>query len=167
MSITPQKTSSYSQNWRLSSLRFTFFSDTPLTVSGSTLFEEFFGLTPDAETHRKAEFLSEFTTEKGSVVYQTIIAGPKVDFVVSVGLSPEIVRSGFPVLPQEGNFESRFSEAATNLVTKGQAHIVRVATGAHHVQLVANKEEGYQHLATKILGIRLDADSSDFLYRII
>jgi hypothetical protein len=138
----------------------------PLTVSGSALFEEFFGLTPDAETNRKAEFLSEFTAEKGSVIYQTIIAGPKVDFIVNVSLSPEIVRSGFPVLPQEGNFESRFSEAAKSLVAKEQAHIVRVAIGAHYVQLVASKEEGYQQLAAKIPGIRLDGDSSDFQYRI-
>jgi hypothetical protein len=119
MSTMLETNSSYSRNWRLNSLRFTFFSDTPLTVSGATLFEEFFGLSPDAETHRKAEFLSEFTTEKGSIVYQTIIAGPKVDFVVNVGISPDVVRSGFPILPQEGNFESRFAAAATNLIAKG------------------------------------------------
>jgi len=53
--------------WGLNSLRFTLFSDTPLGIGGSVLFEKFFKLTPDAETHRKAEFLSEFTAEKASV----------------------------------------------------------------------------------------------------
>ena len=163
MNTELQSCSSYERDWRLNSLRFTFFSDKALTLSGATLFEDFFGLTPDAETQRKAEFLSEYTTEKGSVLYQTIIAGPKVDFIVNAALSPE---KGFPVLPQEGNFEFRFSEASKNLLTKGQVHIVRVAIGAHHVQLVANKEDGYKQLSAKIPGIRLDEHSSDFQYRI-
>lgn len=152
--------------WGLRSLRFTFFSDTPLQVPGSTLFEEFFGLTPDAETHRRAEFLSEFSAEKGSVVYQAIIAGPKADFLVSIGISPETAQAGFPVLPPEGNFESRFSESGVKLVTREQPRITRIALGAHYVHLVSDKQQGYQILKEYIAGIRLDDTSTDFQYRI-
>ena len=166
MSTASEINTAPQRDWRLNSLRFTFFSDTPLTVAGSALFDGFFGLSADAETHRKAEFLSEFTAEKGQVVYQTIIAGPKVDFLASIGLSPEVVQSGFPVLPQEGNFEARFSEAAKNLVAEERTHITRVAVGAHFVHLVSDKEEGYQSIARLIPGIRLDPSCSDFQYRI-
>jgi hypothetical protein len=149
-------------NWRLSSLRFTLFSDAP-KAEGSGLFEDFFEITPDAETHRKAEFLSEFAAQKGSVVYQTIIAGPKVDFLVSVALT-DAMQTGFPMLPQEGEFERQFQLSATRLVAK--RNIVRVAVGAHYVQPVANKDKGYELLVEYLPGIRLDASSSDFQYRI-
>ena len=164
-SATPTNASS-PRNWPLRSLRFTFFSDTPLQVPGAALFEEFFSLTPDAETHRRAEFLSEFSAEKGPVIYQAIVAGPKVDFLVSIGLSPETVQAGFPILPLEGNFESRFSEAATNLVAREQQRITRIALGAHYVCLVADKQEGYRILSEYVVGIRLDDTCSDFQYRI-
>ena len=161
----PRNTSDL-RNWGLNSLRFTFFSDTPQQVAGADLFGDFFGLSPDAETHRRAEFLSEFSAEKGAVIYQTIIAGPKVDFVVSVGLSPEIAQTGFPVLPPEGNFERRFSEVAQNLITKAKPNITRIALGAHYVHLVPDKEVGYSILTEYVAGLRLDSTCSDFQYRI-
>ena len=142
------------------------YASSPLAVPGATLFEDFFGLTADAETHRKAEFLSEFRTEKASVVYQTTIAGPKVDFQVAAEFSPEGVQSGFPVLPEAGDFESRFSESARALVEGERMEVNRVAVGAHFVQLVTDKNEGYQRLSQLIPGIRLDASCSDFQYRI-
>lgn len=163
MSDALQATSASSPGRRLSSLRFTFFSES-LTTEGSALFEDFFGMTPDAETRRKAEFLSEFTAEKGSVIRQTIIAGPKVDFLVSVTLA-EAIQTGFPILPQEGDFETRFVDSAKRLVAK-EARIVRVAIGAHYLQSVANKDRGYELLVGYLPGTRLDASCSDFQYRI-
>jgi hypothetical protein len=154
------------RQWRLNSLRFTYFLDVPVGAVGTKLFEDFFELKCDEETHRSAEFLSQYSTQKGSVVYQAVIVGPKVDFIAQVQLTQEIIESGFPVLPEEGNFPDRFLEAAKRLTKNEARRIQRIAVGAHHVLRVDSKDQGYSILSQYLSGFKLDSNSSDFQYRI-
>ena len=153
--------------WRIANLRFTAFaSEMPFPATRGELFQDFFGFTHDEETDRKREFMSEFSSVKGGVLYQTTISGPKIDFTVSPALSPIEVPDGMPSLPQEGNFEAIFSDAAKRLIKK-MPRFARLAAGAHFILPSAGKEEGYRAMQIFLPTIKIDpVGSSDFQYRI-
>lgn len=155
------------QQWRMANLRFTaFVSQIPFPVDGEELFQSFFGFTHDTETRRKGEFMSEFSSEKGGVLYQTTISGPKIDFTVSPGFALAEVPDEMPSLPTEGHFEASFNEAANRLLEIIPA-LVRLAVGGHFIFPAADKETGYTLLGKFLPTVKIDPiGSSDFQYRI-
>jgi hypothetical protein len=150
--------------WGIHSLRFTYFKKSVTPTDGEDIFESFFHFTPDAVTKRKAEFLSEFSTQKGGISYQTIIAGPKVDFVVNVGVSDQ-QSDEIPTLPTESNFEELFRQSADKLVSKEGSEICRIAIGAHYVIPVDNGPDGYSKLQEYLPNIDLTDNCKDFQLR--
>ncbi len=151
----------------MANLRFTaFVSEMPFPENGGELFQDFFGFTHDDETCRKREFMSEFSSGKGGVLYQATISGPKVDFTVSPGISPGEVPDAMPSLPLEGDFETMFRDAAKRLVVE-TPKFVRLAVGAHFILPSAGKEAGYAAMQTFLPTVKIDpSGSSDFQYRI-
>ena len=155
------------QMWRMANLRFTaFVSEMPFPENGGELFQDFFGFTHDDETCRKREFMSEFSSKKDGVLYQTTISGQKVDFTVSPDISPVEVPDVMPSLPLEGDFETMFRDAAKRLVAK-TPKFVRLAVGAHFILPSVGKKEGYAVMQKFLPNINIDSSgSSDFQYRI-
>ena len=151
--------------WGLHSLRFGYFNKTVGEIGGEELFENFFGFSADAVTKRKADFLSEFTTQKGHVTYQTIIAGLKVDFLVNIGFSDDHAE-GIPTLPSEENFEDFFKTSAKALITKDKNKINRIAIGVHYMIPASSHSDGYSKLQKILPSIDLSGDCRDFQFRI-
>src|SRR5438874_323862 len=84
--------------WGLASTRFSVFSST-YSAFEPAHFEEFFGFPPENQTQRKAQFISEFSATREQTIYQLLVAGPKIDVVVSAGLQVGDLPKGLPVLP--------------------------------------------------------------------
>ena len=167
MSDTVYNSNLVSLQWRVANLRLTAFaSQIPFPADGAELFQDFFTFTPDEETRRKGEFMSEFSSGKAGVLYQTVIAGSKIDFIATAGFSTTEVPNEMPTLPVEGNFETMFCEAAERLVSKIPG-FARLAVGAHFLLPVESKVAGYTKMAELLPTIKIDPKgSSDFQYRI-
>lgn len=152
--------------WRIAQLRFTAFSSGGHSSKGDALFHAFFDFPPDAETMRKAEFLSEFTATKGAVLYQLIVAGPKWDFIVSASPPEDGIATEIPALPDEGDYESQFRASAIKLI-EGSPKIIRVAVGEQFLIPQPSREVAYAKMATFLPSVKIDPEgSSDFIYRI-
>lgn len=162
----PSKEIALSGRWRIANIRFTAFLDEMPAVKGDQLFQDFFGISPEAETHKRAEFLSEFSTARGPVLYQVSLAGPKIDFIATAGVALPDIPSELPALPAEGNFEQTFRNGAKRLAEQ-VSELRRVAVGEHFILSAKSKEDAYALMAKFLPDVRIDtASSSDFLYRI-
>ncbi len=154
-----------SANWLTNSVRFTVFTN-GIVPSPNDLFLEFFRFEADAVTQRKAEFLSELTTVKGIVVYQMIVAGPKVDFSASAAIDPSDGDQDLPCLPTEFEADTFFQDAAKRIVRQ-LPNLTRMAVGKNLLLPVqGGKNESYETMGKFLPGVNVDPDSKDFLYRI-
>jgi hypothetical protein len=156
-------TETQSDQWSIGQLRFSVISAQAQTISGSSVFETFFGFAPDVENHRRMDSVSEFASSRGGIGYSVVLGGPKMDVVMTAELSqPD--PTGFPVL-QEPNIHNQFRDSAIRAVELF-AHGSRLAVGQIFLSQASSQVHGYEILS-KFLPFAVDSvGSSDFQYRI-
>lgn len=159
---------SFPSQWKLGSLRITYFCDiTSLPLNAAT-FTRVFELEHESELHKRSEFATEFSTIKEGITYKAKGFGPKVDFTVEPIVVPESLLDllEHPILPDGSSLIERLLKSTTQLISDNHRAMRRIAVGMHFIHNVKNKDEGYEFLAQQIKGIRLDTNSSDFVYQI-
>jgi len=152
-------------DWSLANARFSAFSSTSAAFD-ATYFEELFGFPPETQTTRKAQFLSEFSTTREQTVYQLVVAGPKIDVIISAGLQVGEVPKAFPVLQEAVQVRVELRRVAASLIGR-VPEVRRLAVGEQTLMPAASRIEAYKALARFLPSIKIDAEnSSDFFYRI-
>jgi hypothetical protein len=162
---TDQQSSGGLAGWSLSNARFSAFSNT-FTPLAPASFEQLFGFPLESETTHKGQLLSEFSAKRQQTVYKLVVAGPKIDLIISSELQLDDLPTTFPVLPDAAEITEQLRTAASWVIQNVQG-LRRLAVGEHKVMPAASRVEAYKALAQFLPSVQIDPEnSSDFFYRI-
>ncbi|MFT5465997.1 MAG: hypothetical protein ACI8UO_001094 [Verrucomicrobiales bacterium] len=155
-------------NWSLGAIRFTYFDVSPAAAPDDGLFERFFGVPPEEEVSRKAEFSTRRMARGDGVVYQMINVGPKVDFLLDAEADETQEPSiGGLLIPDEEETRRLFLKSVDQVVLEMEEGAVsRLAVGERYLIPASSHEDGYRILGGYLKGVDLSMPARDFQYRI-